>query len=31
MKDKYEAFLFGFAVASIIWCVVWAYVVGQIT
>ena len=28
---KYKDFLFGFAIASIIWCVVWAYVVGQIT
>ena len=29
--SKYKDFLFGFAIASIIWCVVWAYVVGQIT
>ena len=27
---KYKDFLFGFAIASIIWCVVWAYIVGQI-
>ena len=23
--------LFGFAIASILWCVLWAYIVGQIT
>ena len=28
---KYKDFLLGFAIASRIWCVVWAYVVGQIT
>ena len=31
MKERYKDFLFGFAISSIIWCVVWAYVVGQIT
>lgn len=30
MKDKYQAFLFGFSVGAIIFCTLFGYVIGQI-
>ncbi len=31
MKDKYEAFLFGFALGTIIFCTLFSYVIGVLT
>jgi hypothetical protein len=30
MKNKTEAFLLGFAIGTIIWCLVFGYIIGKI-
>ena len=30
MKDKYEAFILGFSIGAILFCTLWAYVIGNV-